>query len=162
MSQRYTSRVFEAHRKLYDALNVEDTFPPHVVTGDRPVVLLGDDYPDAGQERIVVDTVVLENDNEWARLSPAGRDEVLTYEVVGRSLVPGTENTSVVVSERLEALADIVQGVVFDIDTNRTKTLGFLGEVAIGRAASVTYSMFTMGEGYGGMFTVRFRLLAQI
>lgn len=163
MTDRHTSRVFDAGRCLYDKLTEPDLFPPHNITGIRPGVTFGDEFPDSGAEKVcLVANAGDEADMEWARLGSPGRDERFVLTVVGRSLTAVPDQTTLDVWNRLEQLADVIQDVMYDRDGKNTVALGFDGEVRTGYALTPLVDVIPTPQGPMGWFAISIRLQAQI
>ncbi len=154
-----TSRVFEATLAVYDKL-VTATFAAHPTTAQVPSVFLASD-PGWEQNEYVF---VIANDDpatsEWTAVGPAQSDEVIVIDVGIRSMI--VAETARAVVERLEALADVVQLISYDVITGKPKPVGFTNEANVGRANDVTFSVDQTADGYIGLATVRFRLQARI
>jgi hypothetical protein len=165
VSDRHTSRIFDAGRALYDKLNVPGLFPPHPrALNTVPLVTFGDQNPDKGAEKIcvVAGSIGDDADQQWARFGPPGRDERFTLLVVGRTLVPAPGQTVLDVWNRLEELADVVQDVLFDRVGKNTVALGFDGEQRVGHALTPLVDVIPTPEGPLGWFSISIRLQAQI
>ena len=158
---RYTSRVFVVGRALKAALTAA-TFPPHPVTGKTPAVEFSDEDPSLGAETI---SVALNEDlsafSTWARLSPPGRDETITFDVVFRTVVPNAK-TSADIWDRLEAVSAVIEGVVYDTALEAVIPFAYSGEVQAGAVSSVVPNVFPGPEGWLGQLAVSFTFLAEI
>lgn len=157
---RYTSRVFVAGEAIKTKLDAV-TFTAHPVTGDRPVVEFSDEDPSDANETISVALNVEQTSADWRRISPPGRDEVITFDVVIRSLVPAGY-TSAQVWNRLETLSGEVEGIVYDTSTEEIVGLGFTGEVVVGRVTGVRPYVVPTPDGWMGACVVTFQCQAQI
>jgi hypothetical protein len=164
VTERHTSRIFDAGRCLYLKLSDPGLFPPHPRTNIEPKVTFGDENPDKGAEKICIVAASIgdEADQEWARLGPPGRDERFNLLVVGRSLVPAPNQTVLDVWNRLEELADVVQDVLFDRVGMNTVALGFDGEAQVGHALTPLVDVVPTPEGPMGWFSISLRLQARI
>lgn len=163
MSQRYTSRVFDAGEAIHDLLT-EAVFPEHPATGKQPKVEFGGADPDIGYEVIAIRSFKEEGGDaiEWRRFNPPGADEVLRYVIVARSWVPATM-TSLDAWRRLKTLADAVQAVFFDYEANTVRPIGFDGEVQVTRVVDVDPRVWPAKEnGWLGDCAVVVQLQAQI
>jgi hypothetical protein len=161
MTDRYTSRVFQAGRAIYDRLSVDGSFPAHPLTAKAVVVEFGNMDPENGAEKVCIMLDPEETANAWARLSPAGRDEPMVFSVIGYSYVPNMKDT-VAVWDRLEELSGAIEDVMFDRRERRVIELGFDGEVPVHRASGVKPIVFPTPEGPMGRVRVTLDLLATI
>jgi hypothetical protein len=155
-----TSRTFDAALAVYDKLAAA-TFAAHSVTGITPEVHLFSDPTWEEGEYITVRDGTTPATSEWVSASSATSEERLTVDVVIRSMVPAVTSERTVVA-RLEALADVVQLIAYDVAAGKPKALGFDNESRTGRASSVSWSLARTPEGFVGEATVRFRLMALI
>ncbi|MEO6571022.1 MAG: hypothetical protein ABIO83_05695 [Ilumatobacteraceae bacterium] len=158
MPGRYTSRVFVAGTALRDALETLD-FPPF--QGKRPPVRFGDADPDYGNEVIGVALDVERQQIQWARVGPAGRDETLFFSVVHRLMAPNIKNP-IEVWERLGDVAELVQSILYDTDTEDVLLLGFAGEVKMGMVGAVVPQVAPGPDGWIGVCTTSFELRTRI
>lgn len=163
---RYVSRVFDAGEALYDAL-VAASWPAHPATGRTPTVEFADEDPDYGEEKVVLVANPDEAVTEWARASPAGRDESMVFQAVIRSFVVekaagSPPSTQLPKWQRLAALSAVAEGVVYNTSTERVVPLGFTGEVPIGRVAGVQPEIINTKHGAVGIVTVTYALRADI
>lgn len=155
---RYTSRVFVVGSALLADLQAL-TIPAFQTR--VPPVRFGDTDPDKGNEIIGVIVSPDPPQAEWARMSPAGRDETLVFDVVHRMLNPNVK-TPADVWARMAAVADLIQSVTYNTVTERLVALGFNGEVHAGKVVSVTPQVGPIEGGWGGVCTIRFEFLASI
>ena len=159
MVARYTSRVFVAAEAIHTGLDAA-TFAVHPKSGKSPVVDFGDLDPEAGAERIgVVLNPDIPTEVEWARFGPAGRDELLVFDVVIRSFTPGIQNAADLWN-RLQSLADVVQGVFYDLTAQAPKALSFDGEVQTTLVTGVRPQIAPTNDGWIGACVVTVRLQA--
>lgn len=158
MTERYPSRVFAFGTALHAALETK-TFPTHPGLDDPPSVQFSHENPNDP----VVICVALNADettSEWRRLSPAGRDETITFDVVAYVNVPG--ETSAEVWAYLEELAEVIESVVYDFDANQVIPLGVDGETLAGLTTGARPFVTPTKEGWIGAVAVPFRFLACI
>jgi hypothetical protein len=155
---RYTSRVFVAGEALHTALEAL-TIP--AFQGRTPEVRFGDVDPDYGAEAIVISVNLDRQQIEWARLAPAGRDEVLAFDVVHRIMNPNVK-TPDAVWQRLEEVAELVQSVLYDTATETTQLLDFTGEVNMHRIDGVVPEIGPGPQGWIGACTTSMLLRARI
>jgi hypothetical protein len=164
---RFHSRVFAVVRELRRLL-ADAQWPTHPDTTDAPLVQLGQPgEPHESEHNEVVGVVNRVTDEatiEWDRQSPGGRRERFTVDVVVRTFVPGVVDQGHVI-DRLEVLADVVQGVIYDpatlqftpIDNTRPWS------VQLGGIASVTFDVVPVGtDGWGGIAVVSFDCVVRI
>lgn len=160
MTTRYASRVFvaaEAWKAKLDAA----TFPPHPVTGLVPSIEFGDEDPSSNAEKICVLVNPDDAVAEWARISPAGRDEIIILQAVIRSYVDSVE-TSADAWDRIEALTAVVEGTAYNTTTQRVVELGYDGEVAAGLIFGVQPYVWSAGTSWFGSCVVSLRSQASI
>lgn len=150
----YNSRVFVAWRALHGLLQAAQ-YP-----GAQPAVQFGVHINDSSRETIGVVPRIEDPEIEWARVSPAGRDERFPLDVIIRTSIPGVSSEQVV--DRLEQLANAVQEQIHDVDTAKFKPLDFLGTVALGGVVSVAPELRRDGEGWIGACTVTVAIVARI
>lgn len=157
---RYPSRVFAVGLELHAALS-EIAWPVHLKTNRAPSVDFSVENPDADGESITLALNTDETSADWRRLSPAGRDEFITYDVVIRSYVPGV-TTSKAVWLRLAELAELVESTVYDATAETMTPLNVDGVYA-GLTTGVRPSVFPSGDGsWLGAAEVSFRFQASI
>lgn len=157
---RYTSRVFLVGKALRDALAAV-TFPPHPTTGKSPAVEFSDVDPSMGAESICVALNVDQTTMDWRRLSPPGRDETITFDVVARSLVPNVK-TSAAVWDRLEEISGVLESVVYDTATESVIQLPVPGLILAGLVGSVRPSVWPSSDGWQGAVVVSYSFTACI
>lgn len=160
MNDRYTSRVFAALR----ALNVEldgIAWPP-LKPGTRVGVIFGDPATVQAkhEDQIIVSQDTPDNDMQWARLSPAGRDEAIRVTITVRTM--HANRTSVQVLDRLEVLADLVQGVFYDVTERKLTPLPFDGVEALGGVGAVSTDLIPTDKGYYGEAVIPVEIRARI
>jgi hypothetical protein len=161
MATRYTSRVGARGNALYAALQAA-TFPVHPTTAERPVVQFADVDPEMGAETISIVLDVEETSTVWRRMSPPGRDETIVFNVLIRCHTPLEDDTSAV-WDRVTALSDVVQSIVYDTTTNRVVPLtDDESEVVGGRVRAVGQRVDPGPDGWTGVGTVSFEFLARI
>lgn len=146
MSKR-TSRVFAAMRALYQRLD-EQSYPV-ASNADRPQVVFGD-YADDNtpRERIVVVGRVDESRSEWATFGNPSRDEEMLFLVRLEIEVPGQGGLDLL--DRMEAISDVIQGVLRDTTTGQPVALGFDGEVKVASVVRVDPLFQAAAEGVIG------------
>jgi hypothetical protein len=160
MAARYPSRVFVAGEAIKAALDAV-SFAAHPTTGDTPAVEFSDEFPDDGNECIVVGLNADPTRAEWQRMSPAGKDETLFFDVTFRTVVPGVETTAAV-WDRLEAIAGQIEGIAYEHDASpRVLTLGFDGEHWTSVVA-VTPHVWPTNQGWQGAVVTTFEIQASI
>lgn len=162
MSVLFTSRVFDAARKMRDRL-LEQSFPAHPVTGEVPPVALTDPdwdtsdevvwvWPDFGEDAAI----------DWTKF-PNGRDESFSIVVAINTFAVMDDQAEDLVLDRLEALADVVQRAVYNdsdtavSETARLNPLGVDGVVALGGISQVSFEIVPAPrEGLSGRCLVRY------
>lgn len=157
---RYTSRVFASGRQLHARL-LTAQFPKHHVTNKKPSVEFGNEKPGETAESVVLDLTPDESVITWRRLSPAGADETILWDVIVYAETPAVK-TALEVWARLEQLADVVQEVLFDTTNERVVPLGFDGELDVGRAIGVRPFVFPTETGWCGRCVITLALRAAI
>jgi hypothetical protein len=89
------------------------------------------------------------------------RDETFDVEVVVRSYVPGRSRGDVF--DRLEELADVVQGCVLDHSSGAVTPPGDAAwSVKLGGVTRVTFKLLPLDEGWIGVSTVLFSVHTRI
>lgn len=156
---RYVSRVFDFGDAIYDRLG-DVNFPEHPESGKKPPVLFGHTAPDKVNEAVFVALDPQHDGTEFTRLSPAGRDEFLTFDVVGWSHVPNVK-TPKALWDRLADLSAGIESIAFDVVNEEVTTFGVDGEV-YALVQSVVPDVAPGDEGWVGSVTVSFRLFANI
>ena len=156
---RFVSRVFAFGTALFDRLESVD-FDPHPETAKVPPVVFGHEAPDRVDEAIFVALDPEHQGTEFTRLSPAGRDEFLSFDVVGWSHVPNVKKPAEI-WDRLAVLSAGIESVAYDTAGESVETFGVDGEV-YALVDSVTPDVSPTKEGWVGSVTVSFRLFANI
>lgn len=158
---RDTSRTFDGARRIYAALQTAP-WTAHPVTSEEPSIQFADEQE---HERETVALVALVDEDTgiaWRRMSPSGRDELIVYQIVIRTEVPGVED-SVAVLDRLEALADIAQRVFYDPDTHEFVLFAdvdwFVQAAGVG---GVSWQILAGTEGYVGAALIQVNVQARI
>lgn len=155
----YTSRVFAAIRRIAADLDAA-AWPPHPVTGHQPVVGAG---ANADSSEDMVDVVYRVEDSAsstWAAMSKARQDETFEVDVYIRCATLGAERAEA--WDRLEQLADVVQGLYRDSATGQYTAPDFPGVSQLGGLTRVTPAMWAGDEGWSGEVIVTFRIEARI
>jgi hypothetical protein len=146
---RRHSAVFDVLDAIRDAI-VDADWPTHGDTlGTPDVGYAFDESPDAlAAERVqVIDRVEDDAVIEWARLSPAGRDERFMIDVYITTAVPGQTREGC--WDRLRELSEVVQGTLYSPTTGALDPPGsVVGWLPIGGVARVTPSMWHDLEGW--------------
>lgn len=161
-----TSRVFAATLALFDRVD-ELVLPAHPVLDEPPAVFLFRDPDWEDREYVVVETNDDPASNDWVQSGPAASEEQIVVDVKIVTLYPETDavddNAAARrVVERLEELADAVQGVAWDAAAMKPKPIGFANERTVGRRIDVQFALAHTTEGVVGRAVVRFALVAQI
>lgn len=161
-----TSRVFDATLELFDRVAAV-TMPVHPTHGTTPAVFLFRDPGWEDREYVVVETNDDPAVNDWIQSGPAASEERIVIDVTIRTMYPETDdvddNAAVRrVIARLEAVADVVQGIAWDPVAAKPKPIGFRNERTVGRRVDVQFACGHTTEGVVGTAVVRFALVAQI
>jgi hypothetical protein len=154
--------VFDVLAAIRDAI-VDADWPTHGDTLGRPDVGYAfEESPDLAAETVqVIDRVDDDAVIEWARLSPAGRDERFMIDVYIRTAVEGQTRDQC--WDRLRELAEVVQGTLYDPDTGALGPPGsVVGWLPIGGVQRVTPSMWHDLEGWVGQCIVSVAVAARI
>lgn len=168
MATLYTSRVFDAARKMRDRM-VEQSWPAHPITGLVPPVSLTDPDWDTNDEIVWV-WPDFGDDAEigWQRF-PNGRDETFSIVVAINTSAVMDAQAEDLILDRLEALADVVQRAVYDdtdtatSETARMNPLGVDGVVAQGGISQVSFEIVAAPrEGLIGRALVRYEHVGRI
>lgn len=160
MSSRYTSRIYAVWKALHEALSFAEFSPAN---GQSPVILFGDPFgeTESGREWIGIVFDIENADREWARMSPAGRDENFTVQVVVRSEVPGRTGAEVV--DRLEELTNTIEGLFYDTETRAVADpLSVAGVVNLSRVGTPRPEVRATDEGYEGVAVVPISIQTRI
>lgn len=167
MAAVVTSRVFVALAKISADLE-SAAWPPHPRDGIVPTVGVGSNVDPRALETEVgefVDVQYRVEDDaavEWQRVS--GREESFLVDVYVRSAVGNTDRPTA--WERLEALAEVVQGLYLSWDATRRQVQftppDFPGVARLGGLARVTPQMWRDGDGWVGDCIVTFRIAARL
>ena len=162
----YTSRVFDAARKMRDRL-LEQSWPAHPITGRVPQVALTEPDWDTNDEVVWVwpdfgDDAAI----DWRRF-PHGRDETFSIVVAVNTSAVMDVLAEDLILDRLEALADVVQRAVYDdtavSETDRFAPLGVGGVVANGGISQVSFEIVpSPREGLIGRCLVRYEHVGRI
>lgn len=155
-----TSRVFDALLSLHDRLS-ETAFPASL-SGEGPTLCFHAVPIDRAGEFVAVLVDDEASAAEWIQAGPASQEERFVINVVVMSHLPSVHDGRDVVT-RLEALADVVQGVLWDAAGNKPKAIGFANERRIGRTESVIPVVYDLGDGaLVGEAVVRIACTAQL
>lgn len=155
---RHTSRVFQVGEKLKAKL---DTISFSSFQGRIPEPTMGAVDPDQDREQIGVVLTPQETVAEWVNMSPAGRDEIIGFDVVHLVMNPNIK-TPDDVWQRMEEIAGLIQSAVYNTTTEAVVTLGFDGEIPTGRVRSVRPEVGPSGGGFVGRCVVSFEFRARI
>lgn len=156
---RFVSRVFDFGDALFSRLESVE-FAPHPESNTVPPVVFGHEAPDRVNEAVFVALDPQHDGTEFTRLSPAGRDEFLTFDVVGWSHVPNVK-TPKALWDRLAELSAGIESVAYDTAGESVETFGVDGEV-YALVQSVVPDVAPEKDGWVGSVTVTFRLFANI
>lgn len=168
MAVLFTSRVFDAARKMRDRL-VEQSFPAHPLTGLVPPVSVTSPEWDVHDEIVWV-WPDFGDDAEinWQRY-PNGRDETFSIVVAINTSAVMDSQAEDLVLDRLEALADVVQRAVYNdtdtavSETSRLNPLGVDGVVANGGISQVSFEIVqSPREGLSGRCLVTYQHVGRI
>jgi hypothetical protein len=168
MATTFTSRVFDAARKMRDRLR-EQSLPAHPITGNVPQIALTEPdwdtfdevvwiWPDFGDDAEI----------NWQRF-PNGRDETFSVVVAINTFAVYDAQAEDLILDRLEELADVVQRAVYDdtsgaaSETARLNPLGVDGVVANGGISQVSFEIVpSPREGLIGRCLVRYEHVGRI
>jgi hypothetical protein len=157
-SKRYTSQVFDILRALKSDMDGL-SFPDHL--GYPVVVKFGDPYTEPEDPEFVHVVQVSDTNQEWARTSPAGRDETISTEIICGSFHGGRTGEDVL--DRLEMLSDIIHDKYYDRDTRQFNPVDIPAVVKIAGIVGVDVQIYpgTSG-GYVGTATIRMQWVVRI
>jgi hypothetical protein len=155
------SRVFAVTRWFREAIAAA-TFTPNEHTARIPetsAVLIGQDQP--GEYVSVVNEVEDDHEIQWVTLGAKGRDETFRIRVVIFVAHPGL--TDVQVETRLEELAEVVQGVLYDPTTRQVFAPDVEGVIeGMTRVSQLQYGIWTTREGFAGSAELLIQVRARI
>lgn len=154
-----TSRVFEALRKLHAALDAA-AFPA-APGGALPQLCFHSVPIDRHGEFVAILVNDEESTADWIQTGPAAKEERFTLDVVIHSNLRA-QFDGLAVIERLEQIADVVQGVLWDATNNKPKALGFQNERIVGRWTGVAPTLYELDTGIVGEAVVRIGLVAHV
>ncbi len=159
MAHRRHSAAFDVLSSVLASVKAA-TYPPHPATGRAPLV--DDDTTvtlETADEAIIVNLAAEEGSQvAWTRTSPGGRDEQVPVEVHIVSQVPGRTRTQVL--ERLEVLADVVQGIY--VDTSAHTFTPPSVAVQLGGLSGVSVQVWGTDSGRAGSAVLRFEFTCRL
>jgi hypothetical protein len=141
------SRVFAVTRWIRDAIG--DAPFPTSSQGETPQTsasIIGQDQP--GEWVSVVNDVGDDATIDWVVLGAKGRDETFRVRIV--MYVGSTGMTDTEVEDRLEELAEVVQGIFYTPDSRTITTPEPAGVVNMSRTSQVSYGIWPTREGFAG------------
>jgi hypothetical protein len=141
---RYPSRTFVVLEAIYDALEAATFDTP------APTITFGDPWGVTDAREVVGVRLSVDDDSiTWARMGPAGRDEVFSVVIEVAVMTPGLSGTEML--ERLGELSEVVEGILFDFN-GRTVTplVAVDGVTDLTGFSRVAPSLERTKEGYVG------------
>jgi hypothetical protein len=157
----WSSRVFVALRQIAADLD-NAAWPLHPTTNATPTVGVGDSRLTETEADEFVDVIPrVEDDAAVETTRVTGREESFLVDVYVRSSVAGVERDAAL--ERLEQLAEIVQGMYLSFDGRLVFTPpDFPGVAHLGGLVRVTPQMWRTDAGWAGDCVVTFRINARL
>ena len=168
MAVLFTSRVFDAARKMRDRL-LEQSFPAHPITGNVPPVSLTDPDWDTNDEVVWVWPDFGDDSEINFTRFPNGRDETFSIVVAINTSAVMDAQAEDLVLDRLEELADVVQRAIYnDTDSAASESARLVpldvdGVVALGGISQVSFQIVpSPREGLIGRCLVRYEHVGRI
>lgn len=162
MAHRRHSTVFAVLAEITELVQAAE-YPAHDKTARLPWLDNKGLQPQTFDEYVTVVQAVEDGSSiAWTRVSPGGRDETVTVDIVIGTAVPGC--TKLEVLARLGELADVVQALFYDPDTHvfTPPDLGDESAVQLGGGIGVSTVLDATTEGHVGQASIRYEFQARI